>query len=72
MGMHVDLNEANRLAVKSAVDFLVRNKHLSDADAYALASLAIDFRVGEAVDIVNLVYASIPKSLFQNNPPYWT
>ena len=71
MGMHVDLNEANRLAVKSAVDFLVRTKHLTEADAYALASLAIDFRVGEAVDIVNLVYANIPKALFQNNPPYW-
>jgi len=64
MGMHVDLNEANRLAVQSAVDFLVQQKSLSRADAYALASLAVDFRVGEAVDIVNLVYASIPKAIF--------
>jgi len=71
MGMHVDLNEATRLAVRSAVDFLAREKHLSEADAYALASLAIDFRIGEAVDIVNLVYASIPKALFQHNARYW-
>lgn len=64
MGMHVDLNEANRLAVQSAVDFLARKESLSKADAYALASLAVDFRVGEAVDIVNLVYANIPKAIF--------
>lgn len=64
MGMHVDLNQATRLAVQAAVDFLVKQKHLSKADAYALASLAVDFRVGEAVDIVNLVYGNIPKALF--------
>lgn len=71
MGMSVDLNEATRLAVEEAVRFLQREKGLSAADAYALASLAVDLAVGEAVDVVNLVYAKIPKSIFKHNSDYW-
>jgi len=41
------------------------------ADAYALASLAVDLGIGEAVDIVNLVYAKIPKRIFKRNPDFW-
>jgi len=70
-GMSVDLNEATKLAVEEAVNFLQREKGLSPADAYALASLAVDLVIGEAVDIVSLVYAKIPKSIFRNNPDYW-
>jgi len=44
---------------------------MSAADAYALASLAIDLGIGEAVDIVNLVYAKIPKKIFKSNPGFW-
>lgn len=63
MGMSVDLNEATKLAVQEAVNFLQREKGLSAADAYALASLA--------VDVVNLVCAKIPKGVFKSNPGYW-
>ena len=44
---------------------------MSAADAYALSSLAVDLGIGEAVDIVNLVYAKIPKNIFKSNPEFW-
>jgi acetamidase/formamidase len=40
-------------------------------DAYALASIGVDFRVAEAVDAVQVVYGMIPKKLFKQNPDYW-
>jgi acetamidase/formamidase len=70
-GLSVDLNEATRLALAEAVDFLQAEKRMTAADAYALSSLAVDFGIGEAVDIVNLVYAKIPKHIFKNNPDFW-
>ena len=70
-GLSVDLNEATRIALQEAVDFLQNEKGMSTADAYALSSLAVDLGIGEAVDIVNLVYAKIPKMIFRTNPPYW-
>ena len=33
---------------------------------------AVDFRVGEAVDAVQMVYGMIPKKLFKQNPEYWS
>ena len=70
-GLSVDLNEATRIALQEAVDFLQTEKAMSAADAYALCSLAVDLGIGEAVDVVNLVYAKIPKNIFRNNPSYW-
>ena len=37
----------------------------------ALCSLAVDFRVGEAVNNVQMVYGVIPKRLFRRALPYW-
>lgn len=71
IGLSVDLNEATEIALHEAIDFLEREKGLSAADAYALSSLAVDMGIGEAVDVVNLVYAKIPKNIFRNNPGYW-
>lgn len=71
-GLSVDLNEATRIALREAVDFLQAEKGMTAADAYALSSLAVDLGIGEAVDIVNLVYAKIPKNIFRSNPPFWT
>ena len=70
-GLSTDLNEAMRIALQEAVDFLQNEKGMSAADAYALASLAVDLGIGEAVDIVNLVYAKIPKHVFKSNPDFW-
>jgi acetamidase/formamidase len=44
---------------------------MSTADAYALASLSVDFRVGEAVNDVKMVYGMIPKRIFTQQPEYW-
>ena len=70
-GLSQDLNEATRIALQEAVDFLLAEKGLNLADAYALSSLAVDLGIGEAVDIVNLVYAKIPKHVFKSNPKFW-
>jgi len=63
MGMDSDLGAALESAVQETVAFLQREAGLSPADAYALASLDVDFRIGEAVNIVKIVYAVVPKRL---------
>src|SRR5712692_8368283 len=71
MGMDLDLNVAMRQATRETVDFLQEQFALSPADAYALASIAVDFRVAEAVDSVQMIYGMIPKKLFKKNPEFW-
>ena len=66
MGMDTDLGVALKHAVSEAVAFLQRSAGLDAADAYALCSLAVDFRVGEAVNNVKMVYGVIPKHLFRH------
>lgn len=63
MGMDTDLDEAARLAIRESVDFLAARAGLTVAQAYALTSLAVDFRIGEAVNHVKMVYGTIPKRL---------
>ena len=36
-----------------------------------MASLGVDFRIAEAVDSVQVIYATIPKKFFKQNPAYW-
>ena len=72
MGMGSTIDEALRNAIREAVDFLKRRAGLSAAEAYALCSLAVDFRIGEAVNDVLMVYGVIPKRLFRRNPKYWS
>jgi acetamidase/formamidase len=71
MGMDLDLNVAMRHATRETVDFLQEQFGLSTVDAYSLASIAVDFRVAEAVDSVQMIYGMIPKKLFKKNPEYW-
>lgn len=65
MGLHEDLDEANKLAVREMVDFLVATKKLSRDDAYMLCSLAADLHVTQSVDGVKGVHATLAKSLFR-------
>jgi len=69
MGMHADLTEAARIAVREAIDFLVTEKHLSRDDAYMLASVGVDFSITQLVDGNKGVHAMIPKSLFTGSGP---
>ncbi|MGQ0750199.1 MAG: acetamidase/formamidase family protein [Betaproteobacteria bacterium] len=71
MGMDADLGQALTNAVRETVDFLQQHADLTSADAYSLASLGVDFRIGEAVNVVKMVYGMIPKKLFRQNPEYW-
>jgi acetamidase/formamidase len=64
MGIDIDLNRAARLAVREVVTFLVEEKGLTTGKAYSLASIAVDFRVAEAVDLTQVVTGHIPKSVF--------
>jgi acetamidase/formamidase len=72
MGMDLDLNVAMRQATRETVNFLREEFGLSVEDAYALASIAVDFRVAEAVDSVQMIYGMIPKKLFKQTPPFWS
>jgi acetamidase/formamidase len=64
MGLDPNLNEALRVALRNTIDFLTRKAGLSRDRAYSLASLGIDFRVTQMVDVNNGVHAMIPKSIF--------
>lgn len=65
MGLNEDLNEATKMAVREAIDFLVSEKRLSREDAYMLASVAADFCITQLVDGNKGVHAMIPKSIFK-------
>jgi acetamidase/formamidase len=65
MGIDMDLNRAMRIAVQEVVNFLVADKGLAPGDAYALASIACDFHVAEAVDLTQLVVGKVPKDIFK-------
>jgi len=64
MGLHEDLNEATKLAVREMIDFLMSEKHLSRDDAYMLASVAGDLSITELVDGNKGVHMSMPKGIF--------
>jgi len=64
MGVHSDLREATKLAIREAIDFLVTEKRVSRDDAYLLASVAVDFDITQLVDGNKGVHAMIPKNIF--------
>src|SRR3984893_11485783 len=64
MGIHEDLNEATKMALREMIDFLVTVKHLTRDDAYMLSSVAADPHITQLVDGNKGVHAMIPKSIF--------
>lgn len=66
MGIDVDLDRALRMAVQEAVNFMVEEKGMTAGDAYALASLAVDYRVAEAVNLTQVISGKIPKQIFDS------
>jgi acetamidase/formamidase len=64
MGIDLDLDRATRHAAWGVVDFLVDEKGLTPAKALSLASIAVDFRVSEVVDLTQVVTGYIPKDIF--------
>ncbi len=64
MGLDPELNVATKLAVQEAVDFMSIEKGLSRADAYMLASCAVDLHITQLVDGTKGVHAMIAKKIF--------
>jgi acetamidase/formamidase len=67
LGMHTDMNEAFKIALRNALDFLEQRAGLTRLDAYSLTSMAASFRVTQVVDANKGVHAMIPKSLFSED-----
>jgi acetamidase/formamidase len=65
MGFHKDLDEAVKIALRDATQFLMKTKGLSPGDAYALASIAVDMRITQIVDTNKGAHAMIPKAIFR-------
>ena len=64
MGLHTDLDEAAKLAVKEMIDFLVTEKKMNRDQAYILCSVAVDLHVTQLVDGTKGVHAMLAKSMF--------
>jgi acetamidase/formamidase len=64
MGIDLDLDRAARKATWEVVDFLVTEKGMTPDKALSLASIAVDFRVSEVVDLTQVVTGFIPKEVF--------
>jgi len=65
-GFDEDLDEAAKIAVKNAIDWLAGQTivPMDRYEAYALASMAADCRITEMVDIRKGVHCMVPKSIF--------
>src|SRR5579872_2094349 len=66
LGLHENLEEAMKMAIRECVKFLHEEKGLTRVDAYALASIAVDFEVTQVVDGVKGIHAMIPKGIFRD------
>ncbi|KAK5660551.1 hypothetical protein OQA88_13101 [Cercophora sp. LCS_1] len=65
LGIHKDLREASKMALRGLMDWLEREKGLTGAEAYMLASVAASLKMAEVVDMPNYAVAcSLPLSLF--------
>jgi len=65
MGFHKDLNEAVKITLRDAIQFISKTKGLTPEDAYSLSSLAVDLRVTQIVDGNKGIHAMIPKAIFK-------
>jgi acetamidase/formamidase len=65
MGIHEDLTEATKAALREMIDFLVTTRHLTRDDAYMLSSVAADLEITQLVDGNKGVHAMISKSIFK-------
>jgi acetamidase/formamidase len=71
MGLALDLDTAMKNAVRETVELLQQRVGVTVAEAYAIASMGVDFKVAEAVDGVQVIYGTVPKKWFREKPAYW-
>ena len=66
MGLHEDVDEAMKIAVRETIDFIVECfPHLDGNEAFMLASLALDYHVSQNVDRTKGSQGMIPKDIFK-------
>jgi acetamidase/formamidase len=63
MGMHEDLDEAMKKALREMIGFIASRTNLSPADAYQFCSLAVDFHVTQTVNGEKGVHGLLKKGL---------
>ncbi len=66
IGLDPDLNEAMKIAVRNAVQYLSENQHMTRAAALAYLSAATNFEVSQVVDKTKGIHGLIRKSDFAN------
>lgn len=63
-----DLTLAARNALLEMIDYMVKTKGLTPEQAYIVASVAVDLRIGQVVDVPNyIVSAILPLDIFQSS-----
>jgi acetamidase/formamidase len=71
-GLDPDLNKAMRMALVETISFLKEVHGYDFIQAYALASIAVDFHITQNVDKTLGVHAMIPKKIFvHQSDAYW-
>jgi formamidase len=62
-----DLTLATRDALIRIIDWMVANKNLTREQAYVVAAVAVDLRIGQIVDVPNVVVSAVlPLDIFRN------
>lgn len=65
LGIHEDLREASRMALRGLIEWLVVERGLTRVEAYMLASVAASLRMSAVVDMPNYaISCAIPLSIF--------
>lgn len=65
-GQGPDMFEASKNAVRYMIEHLEKDHGMSQRDAYALSSVAVDLKISEIVNMPNfLISASLPRSIFK-------
>lgn len=71
-GLHRDLDDAMTMAIHETNAYLADLRGLDFKNAFALSSIAVDFRVTQVVDGTKGIHAMIPKRMFSRGvPAYW-
>jgi acetamidase/formamidase len=67
MGTDRNLTTATKIATREMIDYLMSVRKLSQAEAYRLASIAVDLSITQLVDGKVGVHAMLPKEIFVAN-----
>ncbi len=63
-----DINLAARNALAAIIDYIVATYGYDRTQAYMIASVAVDLRIGQLVDVPNVgVTAILPLDIFEQN-----